>query len=232
MSHELNASIGEAGLTVTARKYLNGVFVGTAISCSEVSGQGGFYSGDMVGAAGFYDIQFFAGGVVRAAGTLNWDGAAEVVGAGNVIIQNHITVPPAVAANSQDPAVLTIVGFCSFSDTMLLGDITGYTDIVFSMKKELTDLDSAALITISKVNGLLTAGGSPASNASYAELIVNDVPTGSVTVSISPSISGLLEMTDGRHDRRYWGTKVKFPTLETEPASGRAVVTRSATMGV
>ena len=80
MANELNCSLpGQTGLTVTANTYLAGVLVTSGIACPEISGAGGLYSGNMTGStAGRYAVEFLAGGVVRAAGAIDWDGTKEI----------------------------------------------------------------------------------------------------------------------------------------------------------
>jgi hypothetical protein len=64
MANELNIALAKSGLTVTAQPYQNGSAVGSAISCPETSSTG-FYSGNMTGTAGTYQIAF------RSAGAFN-----------------------------------------------------------------------------------------------------------------------------------------------------------------
>lgn len=78
MANELNIAAQLSGLTVTAQRYLGGVAVGTAISLTEV-GTSGFYTGNMTGAAGDYDIVFRAAGENIGSGPIRWDGSAEIL---------------------------------------------------------------------------------------------------------------------------------------------------------
>jgi hypothetical protein len=77
MPNELNIALATTGLTVTAQPYQNGAAVGSAISCPEV-GSTGFYSGNMAGSAGTYQIAFRAAGANVGSGSIVWDGTAEV----------------------------------------------------------------------------------------------------------------------------------------------------------
>jgi hypothetical protein len=76
MANELNIALS-TGLTVTAQRYQSGAAVGAAISCAEV-GSTGFYSGNMTGAAGAYQLAFIAAGANVGSGSIVWDGTAEV----------------------------------------------------------------------------------------------------------------------------------------------------------
>jgi hypothetical protein len=77
MPNELNIALATTGLTVTAQPYQNGAAVGSAISCPE-TGSTGFYSGNMAGSAGTYQIAFRAAGANVGSGSIVWDGTAEV----------------------------------------------------------------------------------------------------------------------------------------------------------
>jgi hypothetical protein len=77
MPNELNIALATTGLTVTAQPYQNGAAVGSAISCPE-TGSTGFYSGNMGGSAGTYQIAFRAAGANVGSGSIVWDGTAEV----------------------------------------------------------------------------------------------------------------------------------------------------------
>lgn len=77
--NELSATLGQTGLTVTARLYLGGSLQPQIISCAEVIGAGGLYIGNMPSvAAGYYDVIFYANGVTRACGPIDWNGTSEV----------------------------------------------------------------------------------------------------------------------------------------------------------
>jgi hypothetical protein len=77
MPNELNIALATTGLTVTAQPYQNGAAVGSAISCPETSSTG-FYSGNMAGSAGTYQIAFRAAGANVGSGSIVWDGTNEV----------------------------------------------------------------------------------------------------------------------------------------------------------
>jgi hypothetical protein len=76
MANELNIALSP-GLTVTAQAYTAGAASGSAISLSEV-GTSGFYSGNMTGSAGTYQLVFLSGGATVGTGQINWSGTAEI----------------------------------------------------------------------------------------------------------------------------------------------------------
>jgi hypothetical protein len=86
MANELNIALAKSGLTVTAQPYQNGAAVGSAISCPE-TGSTGFYSGNMAGSAGTYQIAFRAAGANVGSGSIVWDGTAEVASSAPSVVQ-------------------------------------------------------------------------------------------------------------------------------------------------
>ena len=77
MANELNIALPTSGLTVTAQRYQSGSAVGSAISLTEV-GSSGFYSGNMTGSVGTYQLAFRSAGANVGSGSIVWSGSAEV----------------------------------------------------------------------------------------------------------------------------------------------------------
>ena len=77
MPNELNIALPASGLTVTAQPYQSGAAVGSAISLTEVASSG-FYSGNMTGTAGTYQVAFLSAGANVGSGSIVWSGTAEV----------------------------------------------------------------------------------------------------------------------------------------------------------
>lgn len=77
MANELNIALPTSGLTVTVQPYQSGSAVGTAISLTEV-GSSGFYTGDMTGTAGTYQLAFISAGANVGSGSIVWSGTAEI----------------------------------------------------------------------------------------------------------------------------------------------------------
>ena len=76
MANELNIAL-QTGLTITAQRFSGGASVGSAITMSEAASSG-FYSGNMTGTAGTYQLAFLAGGVNVGSGVIIWDGTNEL----------------------------------------------------------------------------------------------------------------------------------------------------------
>ena len=77
MANELNIALATSGLTVTAQLFQGGATSGSAISLTEV-GSSGFYSGNMTGSAGTYQIAFISSSTNVGSGEIIWDGTNEV----------------------------------------------------------------------------------------------------------------------------------------------------------
>ena len=86
MANELNIALAKSGLTVTAQRYQNGAAVGSAISCPE-TGSTGFYSGNMEGSAGTYQVAFRSSSANVGSGSIVWDGTAEVASSAPSVVQ-------------------------------------------------------------------------------------------------------------------------------------------------
>ena len=116
MANELNIALAKSGLTVTAQRYQSGAAVGSAISCPE-TGSSGFYSGNMTGTAGTYQVAFISASANVGSGSIVWSGTAEVPAstfnaasdtvanvtlcATTTTLTNAPTVPTAIAIASQ-----------------------------------------------------------------------------------------------------------------------------------
>ena len=77
MPNELNIALATTGLAVTCQPYQSGAAVGSAINCPE-TGSTGFYSGNMTGSAGTYQLAFRAAGANVGSGNIVWDGTNEI----------------------------------------------------------------------------------------------------------------------------------------------------------
>lgn len=122
MANELNIALATSGLTVTAQRYQAGAAVGSAISLTEV-GSSGFYSGNMTGSAGTYQIAFIASSTNVGSGEIIWDGTNEV----------PVSTLTAAQVNTECDTALSDVGLTSTVTGRIDADISsrlatsGYT---------------------------------------------------------------------------------------------------------
>ena len=114
MANELNIALS-TGLTVTAQRYQAGAAVGSPISLSEV-GSSGFYTGNMTGTAGTYQLVFISASSNVGSGSIVWDGSAEV----------PISTLTAAQVNAECDTALADVG--------LTTTVTGRIDVATSTR--------------------------------------------------------------------------------------------------
>ena len=115
MANELNIALATSGLTVTAQRYQGGAAVGSAISLSEVSSSG-FYTGNMTGSAGTYQLAFISSAVNVGSGEIIWDGTNEV----------PVSTLTAAQVNTECDTALSDVGLTS--------TVTGRIDATISSR--------------------------------------------------------------------------------------------------
>lgn len=65
-----------------------------------------------------------------------------------------------------------------------LGNITGYTNIWFTVKEKVADLDTAAIILIDKTTGLLFLNGAAAAVPGNGSITVDDAAAGDITIAL------------------------------------------------
>jgi len=133
MANEINIALGQVGLSVTARLYLDGVLDPTIVSCDEVAGADGLYMGDMpaVG-AGVYQVMFYAESVLRGSGSIDWTGDAEA------LISTRLAASAYLAPDNA--GITTLVGRLTAARAALLDNLTPLNDGVATLLARLTEL--------------------------------------------------------------------------------------------
>ena len=235
MANELNCSLpGQTGLTVTANTYLAGALVTSGISCPEVSGAGGLYSGNMTGGtAGRYTVEFIVSGVVKAAGDIDWDGTREVTG---IVLEQvagtyAITIPPPAAYGSLTPGLISgfrgdTLSFTNANGT-LLGDIASRTKFAFTAKlstmvQSSANTDSQAVLQVVEGVGLTVLNGiSIGLTASNASLVVTNATTGVFVLTIAAAVLAVIPLEDLVYDFQVYTNSViatpLYGSLEITP---------------
>jgi hypothetical protein len=113
-----------------------------------------------------------------------------------------------------------------------LGDLSAVTDIWFTAKISQSQLDSEALLKVSKTAGLLTWNGSSTGlTASNASLVVTDAVSGDITITVKPAqtVSALLEMPYFDVQIKYTDGRVATPATACGRLFINADVTRELT---
>jgi hypothetical protein len=137
MPNELNIAL-KTGLTVTAQRYQSGAAVGSAISCPEV-GTSGFYSGDMTGSAGTYQLTFLSASANVGSGSIVWDGTAEVASSAPTVVQIRTEL------DSNSTKLANLDATISSRSTLTTGDLPSVpsaASVASAVRTELTELSN------------------------------------------------------------------------------------------
>ena len=98
-------------------------------------------------------------------------------------------------------SAITVYRGTTWSITMTVGDITGFSKLWFTVKNNTSDPDSAALVQIEETAGLLVLNGSSSVTASDGSIAVNNPTTGSITITLkASSASQIAPVTDINYD--------------------------------
>ena len=211
MANELNIALAKSGLTVTAQRYQSGAAVGSAISCPE-TGSTGFYSGNMTGTAGTYQVAFISAGANVGSGSIVWDGTAEV--APSTLTTGDLpSVPSASSVASAVRTELTEISNldASVSSRLASAAYTAPTSaptaaaVASAVRTELTELSNLDATISSRLadadytapaNSDISAIKIKTDNLPASPAAVSDIPT---TAQISEAVEGsLLDENDGQ----------------------------------
>lgn len=107
-----------------------------------------------------------------------------------------------------------------------LGDITGYTDIWFTVKRDPSNADSAAEIQVTG-DGLVYLNGT-AATAANGSITVSDAAAGDISVSVAAIETAKLAIRSGM----YYDLQVKVGGVVSTIAAGRAHVIYDVTKSV
>lgn len=80
-----------------------------------------------------------------------------------------------------------------------LGDLTGWTEIWFTVKSSYSDSDIEAIVAIEQTVGLVRLNGA-ATTAAWGSITVNNVVNGDLTLALEPEATSELEVTSYAYD--------------------------------
>lgn len=111
-----------------------------------------------------------------------------------------------------------------------LGNISTRTRLYFTVKKQLDDADTAAILQVEESDGLLFVNGE-AATAGDGSLVVDDATTGDITVTFAAGVMADLSASQNyRYDvQRIAGADVLTLTAGTFTVSALSDVTRAIT---
>ena len=198
MANELNIALPTSGLTVTAQRYQAGAAVGSAISCPE-TGSSGFYSGNMTGSAGTYQVAFISASANVGSGSIVWSGTAEVpastFNAATDAVAN-VTLCATTTTLTNAPTVPTAAAIASQVRTELSVEL-GRVDQNISSRLAAADAPTVAAIrTEMDSNSTKLANLDASVSSRLASSAYSAAPT---TAQIATAVEGsLLNEADGQ----------------------------------
>ena len=176
MANELNIALAKSGLTVTAQRYQSGAAVGSAISCPE-TGSTGFYSGNMTGTAGTYQVAFISAAANVGSGSIVWSGTAEV---------------PASTFNAATDAVANVT-LCATTTTLTNAPTVPTASAIASqVRTELaTELARVDVATSSRLatSGYTAPSAAPTVTAIRQEMDSNSTKLANLDASVSSRLA-------------------------------------------
>jgi hypothetical protein len=185
MANELNIALS-TGLTVTAQPYTAGAASGSPISLTEV-GTTGFYTGNMTGASGTYQLVFLSGGATVGTGQINWSGTAEI--------------PFSTLTTGDLPSVPSAASVASAVRT----ELTEISNLDASVSSRLADADYTAPTSAPTAAAVASAVRTELTELSNLDATISsrladaDYTTPPTTAQISEAVeSSLLDENDGQ----------------------------------
>ena len=120
----------------------------------------------------------------------------------------------------------------SWSISLTLGAITGYTSLWLTVKSDTTDADTASLLMVKKNasglgDGLIYVNGAAASDAIKASITVSDATTGAIVIAVDESITD--DLTPGAYS---YDVQVLISGAVSTPDSGTFTVTADVTRAI
>lgn len=152
------------------------------------------------------------------------DIAGEVWGYGTrTLTQTAVAIAAAVSGST-----ITIKRGDSLSASLTgLGDISGRTNLWFTVKDNLDDADTASIIQIDESTGLLYLNGAAAANPANGAITVDDAAAGDITITLQEAETDDLVPTQGL----YYDVQVldggDVTTLTEGPCNVTGDVTRT-----
>lgn len=130
-----------------------------------------------------------------------------------------VTIPAAVAAASQTPGLITSVRGDALSVALpVMGNITGRTKLVWTLKRRYEDTDAEAMLQVEEGVGLTRYNGAAATSAALGSLAVTNQTTGAATLAIDQTLTAAMALAKGW----VWDAQVWDASGDTDsPISGR-----------
>jgi len=111
---------------------------------------------------------------------------------------------------------------------LALGDLTTATELWFTVKKQLSDADTASEIQISLTGGLLAIAGAVAATPANGSITIDDLAAGNVTIALTAEEMAKLDVDFVG----YWDIQKAVGVVATTLTRGNAQVLGDATRSV
>jgi len=111
---------------------------------------------------------------------------------------------------------------------LALGDLTTATELWFTVKKQLSDPDTASEIQISLTGGLLAIAGAPAATPANGSITIDDLAAGNVTIALTAEEMAKLDIDFVG----YWDIQKAVGVVATTLTRGNAQVLGDSTRSV
>ena len=147
-------------------------------------------------------------------------------------VSRTLTATPAQTTDGTTASAITRKRGNSWSISLTLGALTGYTSLWFTVKRSYDDADSAALVQI-KLNasglsdGLLTVNGAAATNDALGSITVSDATTGAIVIALDETVTD--DIAPGVY---YYDAQALISGDVSTPDSGTLTVTADVTRSV
>lgn len=147
-------------------------------------------------------------------------------------VSRTLTATPASTTDGTTAGAITRKRGNSWSISLTLGAITGYTSLWFTIKRSYDDADSASVVQV-KLNatglldGLLYVNGAAATNDALGGITVSDASTGAIVVALDETVTD--DIAPGTY---YYDAQALISGAVTTPDSGTFTVTADVTRSV
>ena len=111
---------------------------------------------------------------------------------------------------------------------LALGDLTTATELWFTVKKQLSDADTASEIQISLTGGLLAIAGAVAATPANGSITIDDLAAGNVTIALTAEEMAKLDIDFVG----YWDIQKAVGVVATTLTRGNAQVLGDSTRSV
>ena len=164
---------------------------------------------------------------------VNTDNSVNIDASGSTQVTLYYTVPQTVVNAYKTVNLIPATTCMTLAiSPPLLGTITGFSKLWFTVKKNVNDPDSEALLMIEKTAGLLLVNGEAPTDNSLGSITVANATTGLINITVDQTIMALLPTYTDKETAPVWDCKVLNAGVSTEPVRGRMTITGAVTQAL